>query len=166
MSVGTGPSDLQLLVALEAVLGPEQLWEIRQMVRTRLGDLPDGATPLDDIGVWSVVLAVDELTSAVLAQFRRCPGLRVYLDGPSVRVEVDVPAPPPGGDASPTTPAGTGSTSVEPSALGRQVIEGLVSNWGVEAGTDDRRWGVDPRPEGATIWCLIDPEPLDRAPPA
>jgi hypothetical protein len=145
-------TDVQLLVALEAVLGTQQLSEIREMVRGRVAD----AVPMDDEGVWSVVLAVDELTSAVLHQFDRCPGLRVYRDGPSVRVEVDVPRPPsqhPGGDSRSPEP---GAPAVQPPVLARQVIEALVSNWGVEHGNVDRRWGVDPRPGGSTVWCLID----------
>jgi hypothetical protein len=146
--------DLQLLVALEAVLGTQQLSEIREMVRARVAD----AVAMGEEELWSVVLAVDELASAVLHQFERCPGLRVYRDGPSVRVEVDVPRPPSpeaGGDGR---PPGRGVPSVQPPVLARQVIEALVSNWGVEHGSADRRWGVDPRPGGSTIWCLIDPD--------
>lgn len=124
-------------VVLEAVLHPEQLFDVRQILTVRLA-----AVPAEDL--WKVVTATNELVTNALVHAGRCIGLRVYLEDGSVRVEVD--------DPSPSRVPTDGLTG------GLAIVAGVASSWGDATPGADAAGGGTPRrvPAAKTVWCEIE----------
>lgn len=124
-------------MALEAVLHVDQLADVRRMLELRLGGVAE-------VGLWRVVTATNELVTNALQHGGRCLGLRVYVSGALVRIEVDDPSPV---RVSAGRPHG-----------GLGIVRGLADSWGdAVPGLGAETDGLGRTAGGAakTVWCEI-----------
>jgi anti-sigma regulatory factor (Ser/Thr protein kinase) len=119
------------------VTDPADLPRVRDLVAAAL---PDLTTEQRD----RVVLAVSELVTNALLHAGRSGEVRVrHVDG-TVRVEVD--------DPSTAEPRPCDPDPREPGGRGLRIVDHLA-----------RTWGVDPGPNGKTVWCEIGANGRSRA---
>lgn len=124
-------------VVLEAILHSEQLSDVRHILGTRLCEIP-----MSDL--WRIVTATNELATNALVHAGRCLGLRVYVLGRSVRVEVDDPSPV--------------RIPIEGLSGGLAIVASVATRWGDQVPGPVAAGGGHPlRPPAAkTVWCEIE----------